>query len=169
MARDRLCEILTWLAFSVGGLVLGGATLEGMVYLPNWFHDVPDSLVTTRAFLAVRNPGDFFQLFVPGLLIIALLAATVGWHHRKIRWALVVGSLLLVAAELMTFALVYPNIRIVLSEDVVARSAVELRGASRAFFLWGFWVRVPIMIVAILGCYLYAARSMTAFRAASEA
>ena len=164
--RDRLSELLTWATFSLGVFVLGGATLEGMVYLPNWFHDIPSSLVTAREFLAVRNPGNFFQLFVPALVVLALATIAIGWHRRKVRWAVVVGLLLLVAAEIMTFKLVYPNIRIVLSEDVMTRSIAEIQQASQAFFLWGFWVRVPLMVVA-LGCFLYSARSMTALRATS--
>ncbi len=155
------------MAFSLGVFLLGGAALEGMVYLPNWFHNVPDSLVTTRQFLAVRTPGNFFQLFAPMLVLISLMAVAIGWRHRGIRWALLAGLLLLAAAEIMTFTLVYPNIRIVLSEDVATRPVTELRQASRAFFVWGFWVRVPITTVAVC-FYLYAARRMTLLRGSSS-
>lgn len=166
--RDKWSEIVAWTVFSVGALVLGGAALEGMVYIPNWLHDMPGSLLTTRAFLAARTPGDFFQLFVPGLLILALVAIAVSWPRKPVRIALILGSLLLVAAEAMTFHLVYPRIGVLLAEDVASRASSELQDAADAFLLWGFWVRLPVMCIAVFGCYLYAARRITLYRASGD-
>ncbi len=166
--RDKLSEILTWMTFSIAGLVLGGATLEIMVYLPNWFHNMPDSLVKTRAFVAVRNPGDFFQFFVPLLLIVSILAAIVSWHRSKVRWALIIGTLILLGSELLTFFVVYPNIRIVLAEDVLTRPIAEIEAAANSFYLWGVWVRGPLMVLVTFGFYLFAARGTTRLASASS-
>ena len=159
--RDRWAEMLAWLSFSLGALLMGGAVLESSVYVPNWLHDMPASLEVTRTFLAVRNPGNFFQVAAPLLVLLSIAAIAVAWHRNRVRNALIGGLLLLVVAEAMTFVKVYPQIGILLGDNVARRPLPELQAAAGSFLLWGFWIRVPIMAAALFGLYSYAARTMT--------
>ncbi len=159
--RERLAEALCWVTFTVGTLVMGGAALETTVYIPNWVHDMPSSLAATRAFLAVRTPGDFFQVLAPLTIVAAAAATAAAWRHRRVRHALMAGTLLLVGAEVMTFVLVYPQIRLLLAENAAGRSIQELGTARETLQLWGFQVRLLMMSVAVFLLYGFAARTIT--------
>lgn len=159
--RDRWTEWFAWGAYSLGAVLIGGAALESTVYVPNWVYDMPASLEATRTFLAVRNPGIFLRVIVPLLIVVSLVAAGLAWHRHPVRNALLGGLLLLVIAEAVTFVLVYPQIRRLLTEDVDERRLAELETAAHALMLWGFWVRLLLMGSAVFGLYLYAARAAT--------
>lgn len=153
----RPLQVLTWVSYSLALIVLGAAGLEGMVYVPNWIHDVPRSLEITRSFLAVRNPGNFFQLVYPLMLLTLIAAAVAARRHAAIRNRLVSGLILFVIAEAMTFVMVYPQIGVLLSENVSAIPRADLDLAVRAYVVWGFWVRVPMMALAAVALIFPAA------------
>lgn len=165
--RDRWSELFAWCSYSLGLIVLGGAALESSVYVPNWLHDMPASLLTARAFLVPRNPGHFFQMVTPLLLLVSVVAIVLAWRWSRTRNALIGGLVLLIAVEALTFVLVYPKIGLLLGTDVARRPIAELEAAAASLLLWGFRVRLLIMGAAIFGFYLYAARAMTIERARS--
>ena len=163
--RDRWSEFLTWVAYSLGAILMGGAALESSVYIPNWLHDMPASLEAARTFLVARNPGHFFQLVTPVLVLASIAAIVLAWRRSRVRSALMGGLALLIVAEALTFVLVYPKIGLLLGEAVAQRPVAELETAASSLLLWGFWIRLPLMAVAIFGFYSYAARTMTIERA----
>lgn len=167
--RDRWSEFLAWCSYSLGAVVMGGAALESSVYIPNWLHDMPASLAAARTFLAVRNPGHFFQGVMPVLVLASLAAIVLAWRRSRVRNALIGGLVLLIAVEALTFALVYPKIGLLLGEDAAQRPMAELEAAASSLLLWGFWIRLLIMGAAVFGFYFYAARTMTIERHASQA
>lgn len=163
--KDRWAEFLAWASYSLGAVVMGGAALESGVYVPNWLHDMPASLATARSFLAVRNPGHFFQLVTPLLVVSTLAAIVLAWRRNRVRNALIGGLILMIVAEVMTIALVYPKIGLLLGEGAAQRPVAELEAAAGSFLLWGFWIRLPLMGAAVFGFLASAARGMTRERA----
>lgn len=166
--RDRWSELLAWCSYSLGAILMGGAALESFVYIPNWLHDMPASLVATRAFLVARNPGHFFQLVTPIMLLVSIAAIVLAWRRSRVRNALIGGLLLLIVVEALTFVLVYPKIGLLLGEDVALRPIAELEAAASSLLLWGFRIRLLIMGAAVFGFYSYAARTMTIERTRSN-
>jgi len=165
--RARWTEWFAWGAYSLGTVLMGGVALESTVYVPNWVYGVPASLDATRAFLAARNPGSFFQIVAPLLIVVSLVAAGLAWRHHPVRNTLLGGLLLLLVSEAMTFVLFYPRMRRLLVEDVAQRPLAELEAAAHALMLWGFWLRLLLMGSAVFGFYLYAARASTLERHAT--
>lgn len=163
--RDRWSELFAWIAYTLGVVVMGGAALESSVYIPNWLHDMPASLERARAFLVPRNPGHFFQLVTPVLLLVSLAAIVLAWRRSRVRNALIAGLVLLIAVEAVTFALVYPQIGVLMGEGAAQRPIAELEAAASSLLLWGFRIRLLIMAAAVFGLYFYAARTMTVERA----
>lgn len=159
--RDRWSEILAWVSYSLGAIVMGGAALESSVYVPNWIHDMPASLEAARAFLVPRNPGHFFQFVTPVMILVSIAAIALAWRRSRVRNALIGGLVLLIFVEALTFVLVYPKIGVLLGEGAAQRPIAELEAAASSLLLWGFWIRLLIMGAAVFGFYFHAARTMT--------
>ncbi|MCB9383641.1 MAG: hypothetical protein H6509_03430 [Bryobacterales bacterium] len=124
-------------------------------------------MLTTQQFLAVHTPGYFFRMFALAAILLALLTIGAGWGNRPVCYAMILGALLSAGADVLTLHLVYPQFDVLLAEDVAGRPLEELQAAAAALYFWGAWMRVPLLMAAVFGCYLYSARTMTVSRAVS--
>jgi hypothetical protein len=88
------------LAIMVGFLALslilyGALLLETFVFYPNFFHDVPRSLMVKNEFMAVRAPGDFFRPVGQVLTVLALASVIAAWRIKTARyWTLAALAIL---------------------------------------------------------------------------
>jgi hypothetical protein len=112
--KRNLQTALLLMHFSLFMMLIGGAMMETFINFPNWFADIPASLTRVREFLAIRNPGMFFQTVAPLTLLTGLLFVLVGWRARAARNFVAASIVLLIGIELVTFNIVYPRLRILL-------------------------------------------------------
>jgi hypothetical protein len=136
--------------FSLCMMLLGGATMETFINFPNWFADIPASLIRVREFLAVRNPGMFFQTVAPLTLLTGLLFVLVAWRVVAARNFIAASIVLLTGLELITFNLIYPKLRILLGRGDQAglhHSTEQLMRTAHEFLTINGW-RLTFMFVA---------------------
>jgi hypothetical protein len=136
--------------FSLFMMLMGGATMETFINFPNWVADIPASLIRVREFLAVRNPGMFFQTVAPLTLLTGLLFVLVGWRVAPARNFIAASIVLLITVELITFNLIYPKLRILLArgdQAGVEHSTEQLTQAAHELLTINSW-RLAFMFVA---------------------
>ena len=136
--------------FSLCMMLVGGATMETFINFPNWFADIPASLIRVREFLAVRNPGMFFQTVAPLTLLTGLLFVLVGWRVAPARNFIAASIVLLIGLELITFNMIYPKLRILLGRGDQAglhHSTEQLTQAAHEFLTINGW-RLAFLYVA---------------------
>jgi hypothetical protein len=135
---------------SIFMMLLGAAVYETFINFPNWFADIPASLIRTHEFLAVRHPGMFFQLIAPLTLITGFLFGGLDWRSRAPRNYVAAGVLLLVALEVVTFNLVYPRIGILLARGKgagIIYPPEQLAQIAHEFLTLNAW-RLAMMSIA---------------------
>jgi len=114
-------------------IVLGGTIFSVIVEYPNWFANVPQSLEATRNFYQVFHPGYFFQIFAPLSVLAALAAVIVNWKIPSVRSFVIIGLVLFVTAELLTFFYIYPRLGVMFGPTAAAQSVEVLRQAGNEF------------------------------------
>lgn len=114
-------------------IVLGGTIFSVMVEYPNWFANVPSSLAATRNFYAVLHPGYFFQIFGPLMLLTGAAFVIAGWRIAHARKLVIVGIVITIAIELLTFLYIYPRLSIMLGPDAASQTVDAMQQAARQF------------------------------------
>lgn len=127
--KRNLAVGLLLLHFSLLMIFVGGALFETFINYPNWVADIPNSLTRTREFLAVRNPGMFFQTVVPLTMVSGVIFIGFAWRSGAARNLVGASLFTLVAIELATFNLVYPRLRILLGGWAKRRPGLFRRAA----------------------------------------
>jgi hypothetical protein len=72
-----LLFVISFIAFAIS---LGGIIYQHIVEFPNWKKDIPDSLVSYRAFFKYSDFGSFFKIFMPAAAICLLVAIFLLWN-----------------------------------------------------------------------------------------
>jgi anthrone oxygenase-like protein len=112
------------------GCVLGANLYNSVVDAPNWGASIPESVVTTRQYFAVADPGSFFRLVSPAAQVATFLGLIVCWRPGGRIRLLAAGALMLaVAGDILTFAYFYPRNALLFdpttSPEVLARVWAE--------------------------------------------
>lgn len=114
-------------------IVVGGTIFAVLVEYPNWFANVPSSLEATRNFYRVFHPGYFFQTMVPSAFLAGLGFVIAGWKLTAARNCVLMGLVVLVAGELLTFIYIYPRLGIMFGPDAASQTVDVLRRAGQEF------------------------------------
>lgn len=162
MARYMLA-ILLFAHVALMFAMIGAGTLDVLVFFPNWFHNIPDSLLVAKQFNSYRNPGLFFMPLGAVVTLTGIGFVLAAWNREPSRTWVLVDVVLFIAALLLTVAFIYPRIGIVVGEGSEFRTLEVLQQASMemqvliqvrlwmmivsagfaVFALWRFYVNVP--------------------------
>lgn len=129
--KRYILAILLFAHIAIMFMLLGAAVLDTFVLFPNWFHNIPDSLVVAKQFNGFRNNGAFF---VPMLLIeilsgvIFLVAA---WKLEPARIWVLVEVVFFIAILLLNLGFIYPRLMTVIGEGSETRALEVLQQASQ--------------------------------------
>jgi hypothetical protein len=160
-----LLAILLFAHIALVFMLLGGGVLDTYVSFPNWFHNIPDSLVTAKQFYSFRHPGYFF---IPVLLLVifsGVAFVVAAWKHEPARIWVLVGTVLFVAIAVMNVGFIYPRLSMVIGEGSETRALEVLQAAAQelqvliqvrlvlsiigtgfaVFGLWRFYANAPKM------------------------
>ncbi|WP_324247897.1 hypothetical protein [Nocardia sp.] len=155
---------------TVPAVVLGGYALvatiaclvtvtETILFYPNVFHDIPDSLARTEEFMSVVGVGDVLRPMGAVLTLVALIAAAVAARYRIARaWTAASLVPLLSGQFLLSVAYQWPRVEI-LFDDRDRYTVEQLRQAADEFLIGqGLRVGAAVLtalfaVVAALVCY----------------
>jgi hypothetical protein len=119
----------------------------------NWGHDIPNSLMATRAYMSVANPGTFFRVFSPMSQVISLLALIICWRAgARVRIYCAVALVLAVSGDLLTFAYFFPRNAILFTDPL--NTDPELLKRTWSEWTTMNWPRSGIVVVQIIFDYL---------------
>lgn len=139
-------HILGVLALFAVSLLLGATWYETVVMAPNYERDVPGSIAIARQFLARRTPAHFFRVVAPAAQLLALLTVIFDWRKPGCV-AFLVGFVVLVVADIITYTFAYPRLAIMFKSTEV-QDAATLQRAAREWAA-GNWVRGVLLIVVL--------------------
>lgn len=108
--KDNLLKILLLVYVALVLMDFGAGLLDVLVFFPNWFHDLPDSIAVAKQFNRFRNPGIFFLPITALVLLSSVAFLIAGWRTGTVRTIVFVGFLLKLAILIMTGVFIYPRI-----------------------------------------------------------
>jgi hypothetical protein len=133
-------------------LALSAALASGLLFVniyssivdaPNWGASLPDSLLTTREYFSVANPGNFFRIFSPLNQVIALVVVLFCWKsHRYLALASLAAAVLL---DVLTFGYFYPR------NEIMFVAVMDEDAARVAWQEWSTmnWFRSALGVVNV--------------------
>ena len=124
-----------------------------LVDAKSWGANIPDSIVTARAYYKVVNPGFFFRIFSPVNQLLGILAVILFWKSSpSIRLYLVIACVMYMLAEGLTFMYFYPR------NDIMFRNGDlnDIALLKRVWAEWSFmnWIRSGVIVAGIFFSYL---------------
>lgn len=123
-------------------ILFGAIVFNTLVFYPNIFHDVPESLERTMQFLEVRGPHHFFPPFGAMVILLNVLSLMLWWTARSIRVLLITSIVLLIAFEfIFSVTFFWEKNKILFTEGQSMHSIEFLRSTASSFQNW-HWVRV---------------------------
>jgi len=160
-----LLAVLLFAHVALVFMLLGGGLLDTYVSFPNWFQNIPDSLVTAKQFYSFRHPGYFF---IPVLLLVILsgvVFVVAAWKQEPARIWVLVGTVLFIAVALLNVAFIYPRLSTLIGQGSETRALEVLQAAAQelqvliqvrvvltligtgfaVFGLWRFYANAPKM------------------------
>lgn len=126
---------------------------NSIVNAANWESNIPQSIIATRDFFVVANPGTFFKMIDPANLIVTVLALILFWKNsNSIRLYLGIAFLCYVLSMVLTFTYFYPRNEIMfLSQQLPDTETLKEVAAE-----WGRmnWVRSLIWLTGLICTFL---------------
>jgi hypothetical protein len=122
----------------------GAGLMDVLIFFPNWFHNMPDSLAAAKQFSSYRNPGMFF---IPMTLLVILSGAAfaaAAWRSGSARVWVLIDIVLFAAIGVLTGAFIYPRIYAVMGDAPLTLEAMQQIAAEMTIL-----IQVRIVIVAI--------------------
>ena len=107
-------SILLGLLAAVATGILFVNFYNSIVDAPNWGAQLPNSILATRQYFAVANPGSFFRVISPINQVLALIAVILCWKFKRERYIAIGILALAILADVFTFGYFYPSIPSVL-------------------------------------------------------
>jgi hypothetical protein len=131
-------SLFTWMLC----ILFGAIVFNTLVFYPNIFHNVPESLELTMQFLAVRGPHNFFPPFGGLVILLNILALILWWRTKHTRNLLAVSITLLIAFEfIFSVTFFWDKNTILFIEGQSKHSIAFLQSTANSFQNW-HWVRV---------------------------
>lgn len=126
---------------------------NSIVNAANWESNIPESIIATRDFFVVANPGTFFKMIDPANLILTVVALMLFWKNsNSIRLYLGIAFLCYVLSMVLTFTYFYPRNEIMfLSQQLPDTETLKEVAAE-----WGRmnWVRSLIWLTGLICTFL---------------
>lgn len=126
---------------------------NSIVNAANWESNIPQSIIATRDFFVVANPGTFFKMIDPANLILTVVALMLFWKNsNSIRLYLGIAFLCYVLSMVLTFTYFYPRNEIMfLSQQLPDTETLKEVAAE-----WGRmnWVRSLIWLTGLICTFL---------------
>jgi hypothetical protein len=150
------------LALMLVGILLGASLYESVVLVPNFRHDIPNSLEHFRLFMRAANPGTFFRVVAPMTQVTLLVGVIIFWMIRPARWWFVAALVTCAAGDVMTFTFHYPRNHL-LFRSPLTQPVTDLTVAAQE---WGDGNIVRVLMVAVgLICVAWGLRNALMQRA----
>jgi uncharacterized membrane protein len=149
MKKQTFQTILIFTHFCLMMIVFGGAIMETFINFPNWFHNIPTSLDAAKNFLQARNPGQFFQTLYPLAILTGIAFVILGWKIKSARNFILAAIVLSVGLEVVTFAFIYPLLRIMIVDGTALHSVEVLKQTAERFMTLNY-VRMFFFLIAEL-------------------
>ncbi len=126
---------------------------NSIVNAANWESNIPQSIVATKEFFVVANPGSFFKMLDPANLILVVLAIILFWKPTHIRLYLGVAILCYITSMVLTFTYFYPRNEIMFLSEQLPDIDILEKAASE----WGRmgWIRCLLSLAGLV-CTLVA-------------
>jgi uncharacterized membrane protein len=140
-------KILLYLAVALGSGLFFTNIYNSVVNAANWESQIPQSVLATREFFTVANPGTFFQFLDPANLLVVLLSILVHWK-TKARYYLIAALVCFAGSMVMTFTYFYPRNEVLfLTETLPPVDTLE-----KAAKEWGRmnWVRSGLWLCGVV-------------------
>lgn len=154
--RDRITQLLLWLAVLGLSIWVGGTLYQMLVIVPMWSASPPESVRTF--FLGTRYNETIWNFFGPRFMaarLVPLLGALlVGWHRRQLRKWLLVAALCMAVGVVFTLAYVYPINEVLFAQAGGHHNAGEIQAMVRQW-IWADRLRFAVGMIAFL-CLLRA-------------
>ncbi len=125
---------------------------NSIVNAANWESNIPQSIIATRDFFVVANPGTFFQLVDPTNMLLVVLALILFWKKSSIRLYLGIALLCYITSMILTFTYFYPRNEIMfLSEQLP-----DTESLKKAATEWGRmgWVRSMLSLAGLVCTFI---------------
>lgn len=126
---------------------------NSIVNAANWESNIPQSIIATRNFFVVANPGTFFQLVDPTNMLLVVLALILFWKKSSsIRLFLGIALLCYIVSMILTFTYFYPRNEIMfLSEQLP-----DTESLKKAATEWGRmgWVRSLLSLAGLVCTFI---------------
>ncbi len=114
-----------------------------------WGADIPQSIVTTRAYYSTVNPGNFFRILSPINQLIALIVLILFWKSPgHIRIYLGISLVLYVLVDVFTFSYFYPRLGIMFTKTPMA----GIEALKQAWWQWSAmnWIRSLMLLAGVI-------------------
>ena len=126
---------------------------NSVVNAANWESNIPQSIIATRDFFVVANPGTFFQVVDPANMLLVVLALILSWKRSpSIRLYLGIALLCYITSMILTFTYFYPRNEIMfLSEQLP-----DTESLKKAATEWGRmgWVRSLLSLTGLVCTFI---------------
>ncbi len=142
-----IAHVLAVLALLAVSLLLGATCYEAVVMAPNYEREIPGSLELARRFLQRTTPAHYFRVVAPLAQMLTLLTVIAGWT-RPGRLAFAVALVLLIVADVITYAFHYPRLAVMFKSAQPVDSA-RLARAAREWSV-GNWIRAALLVLVLL-------------------
>jgi uncharacterized membrane protein len=134
---------------------------NSIVNAANWESNIPQSIIATRDFFVVANPGTFFQLIDPTNMILIVLALILYWKvSSTVRLFLGIALLCYVSSMILTFTYFYPRNEVMFLSEQLPGTETLTKAASE----WGRmnWVRSLIWLTGLVCAFIALDKSASA-------
>ena len=125
---------------------------NSIVNAANWESNIPQSIIATRDFFVVANPGTFFQLIDPTNMLLVVLALILFWKGSSIRLYLGIALLCYITSMILTFTYFYPR------NDVMflSQQLPDTETLKKAATEWGRmgWVRCLLSLAGLVCTFI---------------
>jgi hypothetical protein len=141
---------LAILLFAHVGLVmmlLGAGILDTYVLFPNWFYDIPNSLLAAREFMRVHNPGAFFIPVQLAVMISGAAFTVAAWRREPAKLYVLIGTVVWVLIMLLNLAFIYPRFSIFFGAPL-ANNDFDLLNRTAQEFQVLLQVRMVLGVIA---------------------
>jgi hypothetical protein len=137
MARNRIAEVLLWLAVLGLSIWFGGTLYQMLVIVPMWSASPPESV---RAFfLGTRYNETIWNFFGPPFMVARFAplvgALLLGWHLPELRRWLLVATICMAFGVVFTLAYIYPINDVLFAQAGGDHSPEEIRAMVRQWVL----------------------------------
>ena len=142
----KICLLYASVAIAAGLTFVN--IYNSLVDVQSWGSDIPASIITSRSYFKVYNPGLFFKFFSPLNQVVALSCLILFWKAApSVRLMLAAALLFYIFANVFTFVYFYPRNSILFNNDSTMDRAI-LEKVWREWYRMS-WVRTGIVMAGL--------------------